>query len=65
MAGVIRYDVCRDHSLRENMNRNKDPDIEIPRCCKNIHTKDADTNYQGVHINTLQRRTRPIQGDRK
>ena len=33
--------------------------------CKNIHTKDADTNYQGVHIIALQRRTRPIQGDRK
>ena len=29
---VTRIDPCRDHSLRENVNRNKDPDIEIPRC---------------------------------
>ena len=29
---VTRIDPCRDHSLRQNVNRNKDPDIEIPRC---------------------------------
>ena len=29
---VTRIDPCRDHSLHENVNRNKDPDNEIPRC---------------------------------
>ena len=28
---VTRIDPCRDHSLCENVNRNKDPDIEVPR----------------------------------
>ena len=29
---VTRIDPCRDHSLGENVNRNKDPDIEILEC---------------------------------
>ena len=28
---VTRIDPCRDHSLCENVNRSKGPDIEIPK----------------------------------
>ena len=30
IAGVIRYDLCRDHSLCENVNISKGSDSDIP-----------------------------------